>query len=507
MTPVSCAIYNDPFVIKIRLELRKLRQDASRYERAWETQKEVNDKLKDELSKYNRDNERLEKELDEANEKNEKLKDQLDLVTGQNQKLSENVETFQFMLFGRKDRPQDKSIRKQGGQPGHIGVTRKSPLPEDITEIKEVFLSVCPDCGEPLRHGKHIKSHIVEDIPELLKLKTIITKYEIEEQYCAHCQKHVRAIPEGVIPGSRLGLNLVLLLIVLRTVSNQSLYQIVKDVNIIFGTNISPGGVEGILHRAREHLGGSYGDILQKIRRAKIKHADETGWNMNGEKYWDWVFATTKEVYHIIENTRGKGVPQKVIGGKNCRKDSLLIHDAYAGYNGIECDHGDCWTHLLRVSREQQKGHPDSKEMNTLHVTLCTLFGILLTASKEPFKKSKRKQAYHDGWSILTNITKTKYSCPGAKKVQTRIINEGKKLLTHLFYDGAPLTNNLAERVIRSMVIFRKITGGSRSEDGAKTTAVLRSITQTIEMRREPLIETLKAEFLKGILAPKTAVA
>ena len=99
--PVSCAIFNDPFVIKIRLELRKLRQDASRYERSWGKQKELNEKLKNELSEHNRDNERLERELEEANKKNKELKDQLDLVTGQNEKLTENVETFQFMIFGK----------------------------------------------------------------------------------------------------------------------------------------------------------------------------------------------------------------------------------------------------------------------------------------------------------------------------------------------------------------------------------------------------------------------
>jgi transposase len=507
MSPVSCAVFKDPFVIKIRLELRKLRQDASRYEHAWGKQKEINKKLKDELSKHNRDNERLEKELSEAKKKNKELKEQLDLVTGQNQKLAENAATFQFMLFGRKDRPQDKSSRKQGGQPGHIGLTRKSPLPENITETKEIFLSVCPDCGAPLNHGKHLKSHIVEDIPELLELKTIITKYEIEEQYCTHCQKHVRAIPEGVIPGSRLGLNLVLLLIVLRTVSNQSLYQICKDINIIFGTDISPGGVEAVLHRGRDHLGHTYDEILQAVRQAKVKHADETSWKVDGATYWNWVFATTQEVYHIIQDTRGKGVPQKVIGGSNCRKDSVLVRDDYAGYNDLDCDHQRCWSHLLRVCRDQLKLHPNSIELKALHATLGTLFGICNKTITEPLKMGKQKRVYRYGWSILKNIINTEYKCPGAKKVQTRLKNEGKDILTALLYEGVPLTNNLAERIIRPMVIFRKITGGSRSAEGAKTTAVLRSVTQTIEMRKQPLIETLKEELLRGILAQKTLTA
>ena len=145
--------------------------------------------------------------------------------------------------------------------------------------------------------------------------------------------------------------------------------------------------------------------------------------------------------------------------------------------------------------------------MKALHTTLGTLFGYLDQVRQEPFKINKRKQTHRYAWSILKNIIDTKYSCPGAKKVQTRLTNEGKEILTAILYEGVPLTNNLAERTVRPMVIFRKITGGSQSEDGAKTTAVLRSITQTIQMRKQPLIETLKEEFLKGIAVRKTMTA
>jgi hypothetical protein len=60
---------------------------------------------------------------------------------------------------------------------------------------------------------------------------------------------------------------------------------------------------------------------------------------------------------------------------------------------------------------------------------------------------------------------------------------------------------------IRPMVIHRKVTGGSRSSDGAKTTAVLRSVTQTIGLRKQPLIKTLREELLKGITIQRTQIA
>lgn len=49
----------------------------------------------------------------------------------------------------------------------------------------------------------------------------------------------------------------------------------------------------------------------------------------------------------------------------------------------------------------------------------------------------------------------------GAKYNKTAAQN--KNLLTALLYENVPLTNNLAERAIRPMVVTRKISGGSRS--------------------------------------------
>lgn len=506
MPLISYSIYNHPFVSDLRLELRKLRQDAGRYERAWEKQKEKSQELSGKLSERDLENKRLKKELEESEKAKKELRDQLDLVLGQNQKLTENVQTFTKMLFSRKDRPSQKSNKERGAQPGHLGTGRKGPMKVD--KVKKVFLTVCPDCGQALKHGQHVKSHLVEDIAELLKLKTIVTRYEVEEQYCTHCAKHVRGVPEGVIPGSRLGLNLILLLIILRTISNQSLYQICTDLNIIFGADISVGGAEQILHRAREYLGSTYDEILKVIQQAKVKHADETSWSqISGDKQWDWVFTTATEVYHTIRNTRGKGIPQEIIGGANCRKDSVLVRDGYMGYAGLDCHHQICWAHLLRVSRERLEMYPDSAEMKGIHMALGSLFGTLSKTIEEPFEITKRKDIHAQAWQVLKNIIDSTYSCPGAKKIQTRIKNENTNLLTALLFEGVPLTNNLAERHIRPMVIHRKVTGGSRSSDGAKTTAVLQSIVQTINARKQPLIETLKGEVLKGILTQRTQIA
>ena len=85
------------------------------------------------------------------------------------------------------------------------------------------------------------------------------------------------------------------------------------------------------------------------------------------------------------------------------------------------------------------------------------------------------------------------YTLPDALAVQTRISNQDKNLVEALLHEGASLTNNHAERMIRPLVVTRRISGGSRSDDGAATHAVNMSIMQTLSLKG--------IEFIAGVQA------
>ena len=50
-------------------------------------------------------------------------------------------------------------------------------------------------------------------------------------------------------------------------------------------------------------------------------------------------------------------------------------------------------------------------------------------------------------------------------------------------------TNNRAERALRPSVIYRKITGGTRSERGSRTYATLASVIHTSKLRNQSFIK------------------
>ena len=59
--------------------------------------------------------------------------------------------------------------------------------------------------------------------------------------------------------------------------------------------------------------------------------------------------------------------------------------------------------------------------------------------------------------------------------------------------DGLSASNNLAERCIRPLVVCRKISGGTRSDEGTKTRLGLASLFETWQARKlNPFDECLK---------------
>ena len=72
-----------------------------------------------------------------------------------------------------------------------------------------------------------------------------------------------------------------------------------------------------------------------------------------------------------------------------------------------------------------------------------------------------------------------------------RLSTRKQDVLRFLTDPRVPFTNNLAERDGRMMKLRQKISGGFRSEDGAKDFAVIRSVLSTARKQGWDMLQTL----------------
>jgi transposase len=410
-------------------------------------------------------------------EENKALKTRLGMV-------EESAKKIAGMLFKARHRRPASSGNRRGAQPGHAGHGRKKP--ERIDRTLRVFLTHCHRCGNPLgRTGSH-DTRVVQDIPEQ---HTVVTRYEIEWQWCGTCHEEVRVVPPGTIPGMRVGLNAVVMMLALKYRLRTPLERIAEILQARYGLEVTAGGIQEILHHMNTRFRPQYDEILQSIRNAPVKHADETSFRIDGINAWCWLFATPSAALYTIEETQGKDVPAQILGAN---PTGVLVRDDYSGYESLPMEQQSCWAHLLRVSHDAAAREEASQEVQQLHQNLTAMHADLHALTETPFNQAERERQFARYCHVLDGIIAATYQHDDTRAVQTRIANQRENLLTALLHENVPLTNNHAERMIRPMVVTRKISGGSRSNNGAATHAVNMSIMQTLSLRGKAFFDGVK---------------
>ena len=487
------------YIESLRREKRILTVHNQQLVKSHQLQKKKAERLEKDIKKQNRVIKQKDKKITQLEEELEKAKVTItnykQMLFKQHKHGSEDKEKAERTTS--EEREETKQTKKTNGQKkGHKGYGRKKP--EKIDQEISCFLLHCPDCGNTIARGTSTHSPTVTDIPHWKEMQAITTQYTIDYQWCNSCKKALTAVPFGVIPESRIGINLFLMILIWRYQLRLPFKKITEILFWQYGIHLSPGGLVGISKKARKYFGKRYDNLLLEIRGAPVKHADETTWGMDGLLYWCWIFLTENVVYYTIEETRGKGVPQRILTDAI----GILVRDGYAAYQKLPLIQQACFAHVYRKARDSAQAKGASQETKALFTEIKQLYGLLAEDIKRPFEQTER-EAFHAAYKKdLEKIAKRSYEHEDAKRVQTYIANLGDKLLTALLYENVPLTNNAAEQAARQIVIGRKISGGSRSKEGAKTHAVNMSIQQTILKQNLPLFQTLESYLLQELPKP-----
>jgi transposase-like protein len=248
--------------------------------------------------------------------------------------------------------------------------------------------------------------------------------------------------------------------------------KIVSLLNSVFQIKISDGEIYLILNQLSEAFGDYYNELEQKIKESLVKYIDETGWRINGKNNWLWIFINDEIALYIARKRRNHKVPYKILGnqeGKTVVSDRLVSYDELQKKSG--CDHQICWAHLLRNSKDLAEHYPEAKY---IHKRIKFIYR----------KAKENKTCKEELLRWIDLIAKRQYHGTEVPKFVKSICKKHRDDLFR-FVDNPKIgsTNNLAERGLRHAVVIRKISGGSRSENGAETRCRLLSVLQTAKLQ------------------------
>ena len=428
-------------------------------------------------------NEELRKRVRELEKENAEIKARLK-QTHQKQ-FKPNKKNKESEIAGKGDSTPGKEKKKRGAPVGHPGWRRAKPDHIDRTVIVPEP-SICPHCtNDNLMPYDGLHEHVQEDI--VIKPVTVVVKYLHKQSFCSICNRPVIQSGEGELLNSHIGPVAKSAAIYLRYHIGVSYRKTAELFRVLFGLDFVPASAFGFDKKAALRGFPIYDDLLEKIRATDNVHADETSWRNDGIGHYVWFAGNENLAYFHIDRHRSSVVAKSIFGDNY---EGILIRDRCPSYNGIGSDWQACLAHISRNAKDIRQEHSllpqeirDTKTDRFCDhiISLCSeacKIGSELNSGVIPWESAAviEKQLTKK----LIKISKKPLTFKPAETLRTFLTGpQNKSLFTFLRHKGVQPTNNHAEQSLRQMVIFRKLSFGTRSQSGIKNHSVLPSLLQT----------------------------
>lgn len=377
------------------------------------------------------------------------------------------------------------SPRSPGGQLGHQGYLRKLFPPERVQHSIDVYPKICPNCGTTTFQSTPVRAHKLQ-VVELPQIQPIVSQYNCYTCKCNNCGKHVSpAVPKEAQRG--FGPRLMGFIEVLAGEARATKRVIVTVLGHL-GIPISSGSVSNIHKLTSDLLEGPY-DLIRKDVLANNMNADETSWYKHGKRKWLWIGTGATATFLQIHPSRSIQACNHVFSGfKN-----IVTSDRYAAYNALGCARQLCWSHLDRdFEKIEERGDVDEIIGRALKHSADSVFQLWRDYKLGKLTRKELQSMLEDTVISSTESAFKAGALAGQSKTQNTCLNIlscFEMLWTFAYHDNVEPTNNLAERDLRPVVIWRKITAGSRSEWGEHYTERIFSVISTLKKRAKDVFE------------------
>ena len=407
---------------------------------------------------------------------------------------------------GSESEPTTKP-RNPGRQPGSQGFGRTQKIA--ITETQHHHCGSCSACGHDLSTLEKAYTgfqtlNITFGDPEVPGISLTNTQHLYYQETCPNCHLENRSEPQrapadhfnweavGLTEWRLIGSDLAALIVYLSMdmrVTRRKVQQFLRDV---LGLKISLGTLQNCIVESARALAPVEQQLIEELRNETVIYADETSHNEAGIPLWLWVFTSASTALFLI-GYRTKEIFVNLMDAFKPEFNGYLMTDGYKLYRAY-LKRLRCWAHLLRKAKGLQECYSKTSRMQGKQVfdTLSDLIEAVYQAREGPNNGTLSILAQHQ--ERLENLRQVCEVMSSSSHQKTRalgreLLNDWEAIFRVLEYPAWPLTNNEAERALRHWVILRKITQGTRSEQGSRALALFASVFVTCRLRNSsPLL-------------------
>jgi transposase len=387
------------------------------------------------------------------------------------------------------DLPAERKKRRRGPPQGHPKHGRKFVVnPDHIVEVKP---RVCHTCQFDLSQASAVLMNInqITELP-VAKAEVIeVRRYAVECPCCG--QGQLGEVPAGLEMERSFGARLEATVVYYRQEQHMSYVRTQAALQNLHGVEISQGGIDKIMQRAGSQAIEEVQTIEQEIQQSAVIHSDETGSRVDGNTWWQWVFCSLTAVLHVMRFNRSADVVQDVMGEHAAE---VWVSDCYLPQMKAPAkQHQLCLAHQLRNLQAVVEQYP--KQFWARHMQLLFRYAIHLhnqrqTLSTEAFVNRVERMERRFDQLLQQNLDP-----PEARRLQRRYQKYRDALFVFLYRTDVSPTNNISERYLRPAVIHRKVSGGFRSDWGARGYAALKSLIDTARLSGSSPFDTIQNLF------------
>jgi len=396
-----------------------------------------------------------------------------------------------------------KSKRKPGGQPGHPGYHRQLVPTAEVSAFAVVLPKQCGHCGRnlPQKPSKvttegQPRRHQVTEVPPV---KAHITEYQFPQVVCGDCGKTTRApLPEEI--AGHFGPQLTALIAYWTVICRLPRRLVEAMLADVLGIEISLGSTQKAWEEVSQAVEQPVQQLQEQLPREAVLNVDETGWRTNGNKRWIWALVASQFVFYVVASTRGAEVLVSLLGavfrGILCSDRWVVYLTYHSGRMQL------CWAHLKRniLGIAEYARSPSAQQFCRDALAIVARLFRLWYRFRGDLRDRRGNPQPIDRRQLIDK------SIPLQKKLfalaethlddaDREVRNLARALFIHfdrlflfLEHEGVEPTNNIAERILRTAVQWRKISFGNRSRNGEIATARLLTVAQTCNRQQRHVL-------------------